>query len=88
MGLNLEKETRIDEKYNLEHIHDTNTYRHYPYENNLLKNSTSTGLWKNTNMNAYLGYIQTIMVMIHQQSVFARNFYNYSVKRFYNDYWR
>ena len=41
--VNLEKQTRIEEKYLLEHIHDTNTYRHYAYEKDLLKNLNSIG---------------------------------------------
>ncbi len=86
--VNLEKETRIEEKYLLEHIHDTNTYRHYAYEKDLLKNSTTPYIWKNKNMNEYLTYIQDMMVMLHQQTVFARNFFNINVNRFYNDYWR
>ena len=87
MYLNLEKEKQIDELYELNHIHDSKSNRHYPYEKDLLFNQTSKILWKNSVMNGFMSRLHTITVLFVSQVDLAKNFYNYTVDKYYNDYW-
>jgi len=83
----LEKDIQIDELYDLKTRFDSKTNRHYPWENNLLKISTTPYIWKNVNMNQYLTQIQEIMVFILEKVNYSRNFFNFTVNKYYNDHW-
>lgn len=83
----LDKDIEINELYELKHRNDSNTYRHFPYEEQLLKNTTTPYMWKNDTMNKYLKKIEKITVLIIEQMNYARNFFNFTVNKYYNDYW-
>lgn len=83
----LEKDLYINELYELAHIHDTKNNRHYPFEDVLLKKTTSPYLWKNENMYEYMNLIEKPTVLDVIIIDYARNFFNYTVDKYYNDYW-
>ncbi len=85
--MGLEKDLEITELYDLKHRYDSKTNRHYPWEESILKKTTTTYIWKNNNMNQYLTKIEIIMVLIVEQMNFARNFFNFTVHKYYNDHW-
>lgn len=83
----LQKDRFITELYDLEHRFDSKSNRHYPFEVNILKRSTSPYMWKNQNMNEYLTNLEKIIALDVCKMDFARNFMNFTVDKFYNDYW-
>lgn len=85
--MGLDKDRQISELYHLKHRFDTKLHRHYPWENNLLKNTTSPYMWRNDNMNEYLLKIESMSVLIVEQMNVARNFMNYTVDKYWDDYW-
>jgi len=85
--MNLMKETQLNELYELKHRHDTKTNRHFPYEDNLLKKTTSPYIWQNNTMNSFLLKLEKMVVLMLQQMNFARNFFNFTVDKHYNDHW-
>jgi hypothetical protein len=85
--MGLEKDIQIAELYDINHRWDSKTNRHYPWENNLLQITTSSYLWMNPNMNEYLTKIQKILVLMLEQMNYARNFFNFTVHKYYNDHW-
>ena len=85
--MGLERDIQIGELYDLNHRYDSKTNRHFPWENSLLQNATTSYIWLNPNMNEYLLKIQKISVFILEQMNFARNFFNFTVHKYYNDHW-
>lgn len=85
--MSLEKDRQIPELYHLKHRNDKILHRHFPWEENLLKKTTSTYIWKNETMNAFLTKIEKILVLMVEKSNVARNFFNYTVNKYYNDHW-
>jgi ABC-type phosphate/phosphonate transport system ATPase subunit len=85
--MGLQKDIEISELYELKNRFNSYTNRHYPWENDLLKKTTTSYIWKNYNMNEYLTKIQSILVFMLEQMNFARNFFNFTVHKYYNDHW-
>lgn len=85
MGLHKDKE--LQELYFLKHRKDNPLHRHFPWEDNLLKNTTSPYIWKNPIMNAFLTKIEKTLVLMVEKMNVARNFFNYTVDKYYNDHW-
>lgn len=83
----LDKDKEIKELYELKHRYDSKSYRHFPWEDNLLKKTTSPYMWQNENMKQYLLKIEKISVLILEKMNYARNFFNYTVDKYYNDHW-
>jgi hypothetical protein len=83
----LRKESNISEIYDIEHRFDSKTNRHYPYENELLKKTTTPYLWQNPNMNTYLKLIEKMCVQLVEQMVIAKNFYVVTVHKYHDDWW-
>lgn len=82
----LEKDLYIDELYEMSHIYDSKSNRHYSYEDKLLKKTTSPYIWSNETMNDYLTLIEDPIVLDVLIIDYARNFFNYTVDKYYNDY--
>lgn len=83
----LEKDLNIPEIYDLSHRFDSKTNKAYPYEDNLLKKTTSAYIWKNDNMNSFLSLIEKLAVHMVEQMNLARNYFNFTVHKYYSDYW-
>lgn len=85
--MGLQKDIEISELYDIKTRFNSNSNRHHAWENDLLKNSTSTYIWRNENMNQYLTKIQTMLVFMLEKMNFARNFFNFTVHKYYNEHW-
>lgn len=85
--MGLQKDKELQELYYLKHRKDNLLHRHYPWEDNLLKNTTSTYIWKNPTMNTFLTKIEKTLVLMVEKMNVARNFFNYTVDKYYNDHW-
>lgn len=85
--MGLQKDLEITELYDLKTRFDSKSNRHFPWEDSLLKKTTSSYIWLNPNMNEYLTKIEKIMVLIVEQTNFTRNFFNFTVHKYYNDHW-
>jgi len=85
--MKLEKEVEISEIYFLKHKNDNILHRHFPWEDNLLKKTTSPYIFRNNNMNNSLIKIEKILSIMLQSFSIARNFFNFTVNKYYNDHW-
>ena len=85
--MGLERDIQIGEIYDIKHRFDSKNNRHYDYENTLLKKTTPSYLWKNDNNNMFLSKIQKITVLMVEQVNLARNYFNPTVHKYYDDYW-
>ncbi len=85
--MGLEKDIQLTELYDLKHRKDSKSNRHYPWEDNLLKRSTTPYIWKNPNMNSFLSRMEKIYVLMLEQMNYSRNFFNHTVHKYYNDHW-
>ena len=83
----LEKDTQLDELHYLRHKHDEFRHRHFPWENHLLKKTTSAFLWKNPVMNKFLTRIEKVLVLMVEVVAIPRNYFNYTVHKYNNDHW-
>jgi len=82
----LEKDSQINEIYNIKNRHNSVKYRHYDYEKDILKKTTSSFLWQNKNMNGYLSLIEKMVALMFEQVNISRNYFNYTVNKYYNDH--
>ncbi len=83
----LDKDKEIQELYFLKHSKDNLKHRHFPWEDNLLQKTTSNYIWKNPNMNTFLTLLNKPVTLMVEQMNVARNFFNYTVDKYYNDHW-
>lgn len=79
----IEKEKHIKELYNLKHRHDSDTDR-FDYENELFIKTFSRQVFKNNLTNDFLQKIQKLTVWMFESVLIVRNFWNYTVDKYYN----
>lgn len=85
--MGLEKDIQLSELYDIKHRKDSKSNRHYAWEDNLLKRSTTPYIWKNSNMNSFLTRLEKIYVLMLEQMNYSRNYFNHTVHKHYNDHW-
>jgi hypothetical protein len=85
--MSLEKQRQIQELYFIKHRHDKKFHTGYNWQDNLLKNTTTPYIWKNPVMNQFLMLIQKALVLMVQKMAIARNFFNYTVPKYYEEHW-
>ena len=85
--MKLEKEVEINEIYFLKHKNDNILHRHFPWEDNILKKTTSPYVFRNPNMNEYLLKLEKMNSLMLQSVTLVRNFFNFTVNKYYNDHW-
>lgn len=85
--MGLEKDLEITELYDIKNRFNSKTNRHYPWEDSILKKSTTSYIWKNENMNEYLTKVEKIMVFMVEKMNYSRNYFNFTVNKYYNDHW-
>lgn len=83
----LEENSQIPELYYLKTRWDSNTYRHYPWENNILKKTTSVRPWMNPNLQGFLVLLEKNVALMVESNNIIRNFFNVAVSRYYNNHW-
>jgi hypothetical protein len=83
----LEKDRQIPELYNLKHMQDNLPYRHFPYEDVILQNSTTPYLQKNPVMYGFILSLEKIITLMIEKNVVMRNYFNFTVNKYYDDHW-
>jgi len=80
----LEKSVHISELYDLNHRHDNNLNKGYNYKDNVLKDSLSNRLFDNDITNGFLLKLQELIVLTIDSNVITRNWFNYTVSKYYD----
>jgi hypothetical protein len=80
----LEKDTQINELYDLHHFNDNFSNIPNNFRYNILKNSLSKQLFKNDINNEFLLYLQKIIVTLLDSSIIIRNWFNFNVSKYYD----
>jgi len=80
----IEKESQIKELYVLTHRNDTELHTYFDYENDLIKKMFPKYIYGNDTMNNYMNYIRKMSVWMIESVLPIRNFYNYTVGRYYD----
>jgi len=80
----IDKELHILETYNLKHFHDNNLHMHYDYESTFLNKTMSNIMLQNDITSTFLKKQQKLMILLMEMPLFLKNFYNYTVDRYYN----
>lgn len=83
----LEKERQLPELYDLKHRFDNLPNRHFPYEDTILRNTTSPHISKNPVMANFILKLERIVSLMVEQNVLVRNYFNYTVSKYYDDHW-
>lgn len=80
----IERESQIKELYDLKHRNDQDINVHFDYENKLLEKMLPSYIFRNEIMNEFLMKFQKLLVWMYESNVVIRNWYNYTVPRYYN----
>ena len=83
----LEQNSQIPELYYLKTRWDNNLYRHFPWENSILANTTSVRMWMNPNVQQFLTLLQQNVSLMVESNNIVRNFFNVCVSKYYNNHW-
>jgi hypothetical protein len=82
----IEEQNHIKELYELNHRHDFNSDKRFDYENNLYKKSLSHYIFGNDITNDFLTKLEKMSVWMFESTLVIRNFWNYTVPRYYNNH--
>lgn len=81
----IEKESQIKELYEFKHFHDDNAgHEPFDYENRLLTDTMSNTIFKNDTTRGFLEHLQKMHVWALESTLVVRNFFNFSVNKYYN----
>jgi hypothetical protein len=84
--MSIEKNTEISELYTFRRFHDKSTKSSADYENELLNNMLSRNMFKNNITNEFLNQLQKNIIWMLESTLVVRNFWNYTVNKYYNKY--
>ena len=82
----IERESQIKELYDLKHRKDEELHTHFDWENNMVEKMVSKQLFNNPQMIDFLSRYQKLLVWMYESNVVVRNFYNYTVPKYWNKY--
>jgi hypothetical protein len=80
----IERESQIKEIYDLKHRKDNEIHTHFDYENELMNKMMPEYARRNDMMNEFVLKIQKLFVWGIETQLTIRNFYNYTVDKYYN----
>jgi hypothetical protein len=80
----IERESQIKELYDLKHRKDNEIHTHFDYEAELLNRLMPEYARRNDNVNEFCDRLQGIFVWGIESNLVLRNFYNYTVGKYYN----
>lgn len=81
----IEKESQIKELYEFRHFHDNYGDNIPPdYENKLLALNMSDSMFKNNKTRNFLEKLQRLFIWNLESTLVLRNFWNYTVGKYYN----
>jgi len=79
----IEKDLHIKELHELKHINDK-IETGFDYEENLIKNSFSNVMFQNQKTFDFLNKIKPLLLYTIESNLIARNWFNYTVSKYYN----
>jgi len=80
----IERESQIKELFDLKHRKDEDPNLHFDYENNLIDKLLPEYGRRNNEMNDFTKQLQKLMVWGIETQLIIRNFYNYTVDKYYS----
>ena len=80
----IEKQSQIKELYELKHRNDNEIHTHFNYEDNFIRKSMSKYIYGNDNMYEFLTYMNGLFVWMIESTLPIRNFFNFTVDKYYN----
>jgi hypothetical protein len=84
--MSIRKKTQISELYDYRHIHDNNPNKPADYKNKLFSNLLSTAVFRNNILSMFLSKIQELSVWTIDSALVVRNFWNYTVDKYYDEH--
>ena len=79
----IEKDMQIKELYDLKHMNDK-IESGFDYEEGLLRTTFSNVMFQNDMTSAFLNKIKPLLLYSIESNLIARNFYNFTVHKFYS----
>lgn len=79
----IEKDMHVKELYELKHMND-DIETGFDYEDGLLRTSFSNVMFKNNTTYTFLTKIKDLIVYSIESNLVARNWFNYTVSKYYN----
>ena len=79
----IEKDLQIKELYELKHMNDK-IESGFDYEEGLLRTSFSNVMFQNQMTNDFLNKIKSLLIYTIESNLIARNWFNYTVSRYYS----
>lgn len=80
----IDKNSQINELYNFRHFHDKNQNSGVDYQNKLMSKLLSNILFRNKITNNFLEQIKGKFILMLESNLIARNFFNFTVNKYYN----
>lgn len=80
----IERESQIKELYDLKHRKDDEPHVHFDYENELINKIMPEYARRNDMVNQFVLQLQRLFVWGIETQLTIRNFYNYTVNKYYN----
>ncbi len=80
----LDRESQIKELYDLKHINDNETHTGFDYEKNLMSKSLSNVMFQNETTREFINKIKPMYLNMIESNLIIRNFFNYTVPKYYN----
>lgn len=79
----IEKDMQVKELYDLKHMNDQ-IETGFDYEEGLLRTSFSNVMFQNEMTNGFLNKIKSLLIYSIESNLVARNWFNYTVSRYYS----
>jgi len=84
MAKSLEKEVHIPELYELNHRHDKELHNAETYKERILERSLSKNIYQNDKTAGFLDLLQPMVVQMINGNVILRNWFNWTVSKYYD----
>jgi len=82
----LDRDSQISELYDLKHINDNELHTGFDYEDKLMEKTLSNTMFQNETSNTFLSYLKPMYINMIETNLLTRNFFNYTVSKYYNRY--
>jgi len=80
----IEESKHIKEYYYIKHRKDKLKHTGFDYEKNIFNKTMSNIMFQNPVLNEFLSYLQNHIILMFDSVLIIRNFWNYTVDRYYN----
>lgn len=80
----IERSKHTNQLWYVKHRNDKLKHTGYDYENNLLRKLLSSQMFGNPFTSEFLSYLQKLLVWQIEATLVIRNFWNYTVDKYYN----